>query len=117
LQKQNPKWTLQKKTTLKTETMFAQILLFTLVLNLPSKALDSTKTTAIYGVETSEVQKDDFCSGWKDGYINGWCYGDRFCIPPIVPICPVPRIGESTYTDGYNRGFIVGKGAREHRGH
>jgi hypothetical protein len=49
-----------------------------------------------------------FCDGFKVGYKNGYCYGDNFCIAPIPPICPIPHIGENSYADGYNRGFLEG---------
>lgn len=53
-----------------------------------------------------------FCEGWHDGYVAGYCYQKFACIPPIVPICPIPRIGEYTYIHGYNRGFLAGLGIR-----
>jgi len=56
-----------------------------------------------------------FCSGYKDGYAAGWCYQDNFCIEPIPPICPIPKIGENGYVDGYNRGFLDGLHARSRR--
>lgn len=49
-----------------------------------------------------------FCEGWSDGYKAGYCYQQYGCIPPIVPICPIPNIGEDSYQDGYNRGFLAG---------
>lgn len=55
-----------------------------------------------------------YCDGWDDGYKDGWCYNDMFCIPPIPPICPIPRIGESynSYKQGYQRGFVNGNNDR-----
>ena len=50
----------------------------------------------------------DFCSGWNDGYSAGYCYEEDFCIPPILPICPVPFVGKDTYEDGFERGFTEG---------
>jgi len=56
----------------------------------------------------------DYCKGWAEGYKAGWCYERGYvCIDPIVPICPIKRIGEEGYKDGYNRGFVQGKAARE----
>ena len=48
--------------------------------------------------------------GFSDGYKEGYCDGYFGCITPIVPICPIPRIGEdiNSYRDGYNRGFLMG---------
>jgi len=51
-----------------------------------------------------------FCDGFEDGFKQGYCYkSNQFsCIPPITPLCPLPRIGEDSYNDGYNRGFLIG---------
>jgi hypothetical protein len=49
-----------------------------------------------------------FCAGWEEGYKAGYCYEEYFCMAPVAPICPIPRIGEDTYQGGYNRGFIRG---------
>lgn len=49
-----------------------------------------------------------FCEGYKAGYKAGHCYREFACIAPIPPICPIPEIGENTYQDGYNRGFLAG---------
>jgi hypothetical protein len=54
----------------------------------------------------------DFCEGYQDGYAVGYCYHQFACIKPISPICPIPNIGENTYQDGYNRGFLAGLNAR-----
>ncbi|HFG0578739.1 TPA: hypothetical protein ACGFUY_002602 [Flavobacterium psychrophilum] len=57
--------------------------------------------------------QNDFSNGYKEGYKSGYCYEQGYgCIPPIPPIAPIPRVGESTYTDGYNRGFSDGKNKR-----
>lgn len=53
-----------------------------------------------------------FCDGFAAGYKAGYCYQQYGCIPPIPPICPIPNIGESTFQDGYNRGFLAGQAAR-----
>ena len=52
---------------------------------------------------------DDYCDGWNDGYKSGWCYGRGYgCLEPLVPLCPLPRLGEDGYKAGYNRGFLQG---------
>ena len=53
-----------------------------------------------------------FCEGWSAGYKAGYCYRENFCLPPLVPLCPLPRLGEDGYQDGYNRGFLRGLNAR-----
>jgi len=50
----------------------------------------------------------DFCSGWNNGYKAGYCYQKGYCLPPIPPLCPFPNLGEDSYDDGYNRGFLAG---------
>jgi hypothetical protein len=50
-----------------------------------------------------------FCEGWAAGYSAGYCYGKGYgCVKPVTPVCPVARVGEDTYQDGYNRGFLAG---------
>ena len=53
-----------------------------------------------------------FCEGFEEGYKAGYCYQKSFCIAPITPICPLPRINEVSFQDGYNRGFLTGLNAR-----
>jgi hypothetical protein len=51
----------------------------------------------------------EYCEGWQSGWNNGWKYvKGQYSIPPIAPICPIPRIGEDGYRGGYNRGFAAG---------
>lgn len=50
-----------------------------------------------------------FCDGWKDGYKAGYCYQKNPCSIGLIPRCPMKRMGEKTYKDGYNRGFLRGK--------
>lgn len=53
--------------------------------------------------------KSSYCEGFEAGFKKGYCYNKGFgCITPIVPICPLPRIGETSWNDGYNRGFMLG---------
>ena len=50
----------------------------------------------------------DFCDGFKVGYEAGRCYRRLVCVKLVGPVCPVPRIGERTFEDGYQRGFLRG---------
>lgn len=45
---------------------------------------------------------------WKKGYMDGYCYEVEYCIKPISPIAPVPRLQDSSYKAIYNRGFVDG---------
>lgn len=58
---------------------------------------------------------DAFCAGWEAGYEAGYCYRQNDCFFTFIPMCPTPRYWEETYQDGYNRGFLAGKQARENR--
>jgi len=53
-----------------------------------------------------------FSNGYQAGFKAGYCYQEFSCIPPIPPIPPIPEIGESSYMDGYNRGFLDGMNAK-----
>jgi len=59
---------------------------------------------------TSSSYNDAYCEGFYNGFKNGYCYKSNTysCMPPPPPMCPIPRIGEDSYTHGYNRGFLVG---------
>lgn len=57
-------------------------------------------------------ENKDFCKGWEEGYKAGWCFEIDNCIEPVSPVCPVPEAWETTYKDGYNRGFTQGKKKR-----
>ncbi|MGA2091777.1 MAG: hypothetical protein ABSH16_00010 [Sedimentisphaerales bacterium] len=56
-----------------------------------------------------------FCEGWENGWKAGYCYGDTYCMAPLAPLCPLPRLGEDSYQGGYNRGFIAGINEAERR--
>ena len=62
----------------------------------------------IFIFSTITFSQDSFCDGWDAGYAAGACYGNNFCVPPITPLCPLPRIGEDSFQGGYNRGFLAG---------
>jgi len=50
-----------------------------------------------------------FCVGFKDGFKEGYCYDRSLgCIAPQAPNCPIPRIGEDTYSGGWARGWMAG---------
>lgn len=52
----------------------------------------------------------DFCTGWKSGYIDGYCFeqGIDNCIAPPSPPCGIPQVGLNNYKGGYQQGFIRG---------
>lgn len=55
-------------------------------------------------------KSDDFCDGWEEGYDEGWRdVKGEYTVSPVAPVCPVPDINESTFRDGYNRGFKRGR--------
>lgn len=58
------------------------------------------------------ARADSFCDGWEEGYKSGYCYRQASCLSPLVPMCPMQRMGESGFKDGYNRGFLAGRSAR-----
>lgn len=72
-------------------------------------AIEKRKIKAL----TNKLQNSSYCKGWSVGYTEGWCYPQYNCIAPIVPICPIPKVNQNTYQDGYNRGFIKGQNDKE----
>lgn len=50
----------------------------------------------------------NFRDGYIEGFKEGFCYQESFCNAPYPPMIPMAKIGEATYRDGYNRGFIDG---------
>jgi hypothetical protein len=68
-------------------------------------------------ISIAQATRDNsgFCAGWEDGYKSGWCYQEMYCLPPLTPLCPLPRLGEDSYQGGYNRGFIQGINDRGRR--
>lgn len=71
-------------------------------------------TLLLIGVMSFTPATTDFCTGWKHGYVQGFCYDVNYgCVAPPVPVCPVPRVGQDAYKDGYNRGFLQGKWDKE----
>lgn len=55
------------------------------------------------------VFSQTFEDGYKKGYGEGYCYGQAYCTPPLSPLAPMPSLGQDTFTDGYNLGFLEGK--------
>lgn len=62
---------------------------------------------ASVGVSTGALASE-FCDGFRVGYEKGYCYQEFSCLRPLVPLCPLPGLGESSFEDGYNRGFLDG---------
>jgi hypothetical protein len=61
----------------------------------------------------SSAAENEFCKGYEEGFKEGWCYEQGLgCMEPMTPMCPLARLGEDTYKDGYNRGFTDGKKKR-----
>jgi hypothetical protein len=61
-----------------------------------------------FGAPMKASAESAFCEGFHAGYNAGWCYQQYGCLQPLPPLCPLPNLGESTYQDGYNRGFLAG---------
>jgi len=76
------------------------------------RAVASFVLAAAMLLAASEASADAFCDGWEDGYKAGYCYRQFGCLEPLVPLCPLPRLGEDSYKDGYNRGFLAGLNVR-----
>lgn len=58
---------------------------------------------------SSTAYASSFCDGYKEGYKAGKCYPKKNCLPPMPPMCPMAGMGETSYQDGYNRGFSEGQ--------
>lgn len=94
------------------------IILIMTVFAFNTKANQSDTTYVVQGIcinEQLEAEKlNSYCEGFKEGFEDGYCYKEPYCIPPIPPICPVPGINEeNNYRGGYNRGFITGRKKRK----
>ena len=70
--------------------------------------------TLIFLLFTSTfVFAQTFEDGYKKGYGEGYCYGQTYCTPPLSRLPPMPSLGQDTFTDGYNLGFLEGKKSNE----
>jgi len=67
---------------------------------------------SIYKISFSQT---NYSTGFSQGYKNGYCYGKIGCVVPIVPVSPLPKIGESSdsFIDGYNTGILSGRNAAD----
>lgn len=71
-----------------------------------------TKANEQLGVETDEIigydANADFCDGWEKGYKVGlqlWAEENKATTPlRLTPICPIPKINQDTYTNGFEQG-------------
>ena len=52
----------------------------------------------------------DFCSGWEDGYCEGYrTEKGRQTVCPVSPVCPVAEADGDTYSRGFSRGYEKGR--------
>lgn len=59
--------------------------------------------------EALKTASSTFGDGWRSGWKAGWKQvKGRYSIAPVAPVAPVPKPGENTFQDGYNRGFLAG---------
>ena len=72
----------------------------------------STSSILPVSLNNSPEISGTYTQGWEDGYCAGWKdIKGNLAICPIAPIAPLPKINQSTYQDGYNRGFLAGRNA------
>ena len=71
----------------------------------------------LLALSSSVSGNDGFCKGYDEGYKDGWCNDEQFCNKPFSPPCPFQNYGESTFKDGYLRGFGDGVKAKEQSKH
>jgi hypothetical protein len=62
---------------------------------------------------TLSTGESDFCDGFKKGYKNGYCFEQELCLAPLTPLCPLPKLNQDSYQNGYDVGFVKGKEAKE----
>lgn len=93
--------------------IWAVIVFILLLFSIKVKANPDT-TYVVKGVVINIIEENkmlnSYCSGFYDGFDDGYCYERYGCIPPVPPICPIRRINEDdTYKAGYNREFVIGR--------
>lgn len=54
-------------------------------------------------VSQLSISQKDFCDGWENGFKDGSRTINRQ--NQIVPICPIPKINNDTYSVGYQLGY------------
>lgn len=70
--------------------------------------------TGLIVIGSVVFQEFDYKQAWSEGYKDGYCYDvEGTCISPIVPIPPIARIQDTTYSNAYNRGFLTGLKAQK----
>lgn len=69
-------------------------------------------TAVMVTLSSKTVAHTPYCQGWRQGYINGYCYQDPFCAKPLIPLCPLPSPLFDSKQDGLNDGFIAGQKKR-----
>lgn len=66
-------------------------------------------TYVVKGVVIDTESINNYCKGFREGFADGYCYNDPFCVPPVAPICPIRHVNEQdNYKGGYQRGFKRG---------
>ena len=67
-------------------------------------------------ISYAAVQSNQYQEGWKAGWDEGWKYvKGEYSFPPFAPFPPFPKLGQDTYTGGYNAGFLAGIAAARKR--
>lgn len=88
-----------------------------LILVLHTANLDSSNRV-VQGVEIIEGSYDTWKSGYKSGWVDGYCFDQEsnHCNSPYPPASPAkPPQDNDTYKDGYSRGFVAGRKAYRNR--